>query len=120
MYEPRAMIYHHIPARRANFAYFRSRCYSEGISKALVVELVGGSDGLSSERGYTFKTLPRGVLRGLTDALRGDLSGLGRAGAIVLGLGFTTLGYIVGTFKRSAIQSKKRATAPAPTSLDSK
>jgi glycosyltransferase involved in cell wall biosynthesis len=119
IYEPRTFVYHHIPDRRAHFAYFRSRCYSEGISKAMVVELVGGSDGLSSEREYTFKTLPKGILKGLADALHGDFSGLGRAGAIILGLGFTALGYIVGTFKRSAIRNQNRAEAPTPTSLDS-
>jgi glycosyltransferase involved in cell wall biosynthesis len=108
IYEPRAKVYHHIPSRRARFSYFRSRCYSEGISKALVVELVGSSDGLSSERDYTFKTLPKGILRGLTDALRGDFSGLGRAGAIIFGLGFTTLGYVVGIFKRIAIRNPNR------------
>jgi glucosyl-dolichyl phosphate glucuronosyltransferase len=108
IYEPRATIYHHIPSHRASFKYFCSRCFSEGISKALVVELVGGSDGLSSERSYTFKTLPRGVFRGITDVVRGDFSGLGRAAAITFGLGFTTLGYIVGQFKRSAIRDVNR------------
>lgn len=118
MYEPRAMIYHHIPSHRASFAYFRSRCFSEGISKALVVELVGGSDGLSSERDYTFKTLPIGVLRGLTDAVRGDFSGLGRAGAIILGLGFTTLGYIVGTFKRAVSREASQPALSTPKKPD--
>ncbi len=101
IFEPRARVYHHIPAGRGRFSYFRSRCYSEGISKALVVELVGSSDGLSSERDYTFKTLPMGFLRGLKDTLHGDFSGLGRSGAIILGLGFTTLGYLVGVLRRT-------------------
>ena len=43
-------------------------------------------DGLSSERHYTTRTLPRGVVRGLGDLMQGDRSGLGRAGAIVTGL----------------------------------
>lgn len=120
IYEPLAVIHHHIPVQRAIFSYFCSRCYFEGISKALVVELAGGSDGLSSERDYTFKILPKGVLSGLADALRGDFSGFGRAGAIILGLGFTTLGYIVGTFKRIAARYVSRATVPTATQLDSK
>ena len=120
IYEPRAIIYHYIPVHRANFTYFRSRCYSEGISKALVVELVGGSDGLSSERNYTLKTLPKGGFLGLTDALRGDFSGLGRTGAIILGLGFTTLGYIVGIFKRSAIRYHNHVAVSTTSLSDSK
>ena len=119
IYEPRAIIYHHIPFRRANFNYFCSRCYSEGISKAFVVEMVGGTDGLSSERNYTFRTLPQGFLRGLADAFHGDFSGLRRAGAIVLGLGFTAFGYIVGVFKRSAIRSDNHTVTTTLTQLNS-
>ena len=107
LYEPRTAIYHHIPSRRANFKYFCSRCYSEGVSKALVVGLVGGSDGLSSERAYTFKTLPQGFLRGLGDTLRGDLSGFCRSASIFIGLSLTTFGYIVGTVKRVMTKSSK-------------
>ncbi|MEW9534336.1 glycosyltransferase family 2 protein [Microbispora sp. NPDC049125] len=99
LFEPGAAIGHKVPASRARFAYFRSRCYAEGLSKALVTQSVGTVDGLSSERDYTFRTLPLGVLRGLGDALRGDLAGLGRAGAIVTGLAWTTCGYIVGTIR---------------------
>ncbi len=114
IYEPEARVYHHIPARRLRFSYFRSRCYSEGMSKALVVGLVGGSEGLASERAYTSRTLPRGVARGIGDALHGDISGLGRAGAILLGLMFTALGYLVGTLNRAAIRDARQAAAPLP------
>ena len=96
IYEPAASVLHYVPAQRSTFLYFRSRCYAEGISKALITELIGKRDGLSSERNYTFKTLPLGVLRGIKDAFWGDLSGLGRAGAIIIGLTWTTWGFIVG------------------------
>ncbi|WP_433223724.1 glycosyltransferase family 2 protein [Microtetraspora malaysiensis] len=96
LFEPGAAIGHKVSAERARFGYFRARCYAEGLSKALVTSSVGAGDGLSSERGYTFRTLPLGVLRGLGDAVRGDLAGLGRAGAIVIGLAWTTWGYLVG------------------------
>lgn len=99
LFEPGAAIGHKVPAARATFAYFRSRCYAEGLSKALVTSSVGAGDGLSSERGYTFRTLPLGVLRGVGAALRGDLAGLGRAAAIVTGLTWTTWGYVVGTIR---------------------
>ena len=95
------MIGHKVPAVRATFAYFRSRCYAEGLSKALVTQSVGAGDGLASERAHALKALPLGALRGVGDALRGDLSGLGRAGAIVVGLALTTWGYVVGSLRRS-------------------
>jgi glycosyltransferase involved in cell wall biosynthesis len=97
LYEPRARVQHRVPASRAGWGYFRSRCLAEGISKAQVARLVGPGEGLASERTHAFRTLPKGVARGLADAaLRGDPSGLGRAAAIVAGLAATTAGYILG------------------------
>ncbi len=109
LFIPQAKIRHFVPANRVNLAYFCSRCYAEGVSKARVTQLVGRVDGLSAERSYTFKTLPLGFLRGLTDALRGDLGGLGRACAIFLGLAFTTLGYLVGSLQQKLLRQNHQA-----------
>jgi glucosyl-dolichyl phosphate glucuronosyltransferase len=87
------MIYHFVSDKRCRFAYFLSRCYAEGISKAQVTANVGSSDGLSNERAYATRTLPLGVIRGVADVFRGRPSGLGRAGAIIAGLGMTAAGY---------------------------
>lgn len=93
---PATRVEHRVPVERTTFAYFRRRCWLEGRTKALMGAAVGSADGLSSERAYTLKILPSGVLRGLTDSARGDLSGLQRAGAIVAGLTFTAAGYLWG------------------------
>ncbi|MGV9303351.1 MULTISPECIES: glycosyltransferase family 2 protein [unclassified Nonomuraea] len=105
LYEPAAVIGHKVPAQRATFAYFRSRCYAEGLSKALVTQSVGTQDGLKSERAHALKALPLGALRGLGDAVRGDASGLGRAFAIVIGLAWTTWGYVVGSARLKAVRA---------------
>ena len=95
LYEPRARVHHRVPAVRAQWNYFCSRSYSEGMGKARVALLVGARDGLASERTYTFRTLPLGVVRGLTDTLfHLDLAGVRRAGAIVTGLAITTAAYV--------------------------
>jgi glycosyltransferase involved in cell wall biosynthesis len=107
MFEPDAVIEHKVPIARCKLAYLRRRCYAEGLSKALVTHSVGASDGLATERDYTFKTLPLGVLHGLRDALRGDITGLGRAGAIVIGLACATWGYGVGS-ARIRIRARRR------------
>ncbi len=97
LYEPRARVFHRVPADRASFRYFLTRCYNEGLGKAAMVHFVGPNDGLSAERNYTFKTLPNGIWQGMGDALlRGKPAGLARAGAIVAGLTITTVGYIIG------------------------
>ncbi|MCL4560300.1 MAG: glycosyltransferase [Chloroflexi bacterium] len=97
LFEPAAKVEHRVPGNRTNVGYFLKRCYSEGLSKAQVTQWVGESDGLASERSYTFRTLPEGVARGLADAfLHRQPAGLGRAAAIVTGLAVTTGGYLVG------------------------
>jgi glycosyltransferase involved in cell wall biosynthesis len=97
LYDDNAVIWHRVPVERARFAYFRSRCYAEGLSKALVTRSVGVGDGLASERRHALVALPRGVARGLRAAVTGDPSGLGRAASIVAGLAFTTFGYAAGS-----------------------
>jgi glucosyl-dolichyl phosphate glucuronosyltransferase len=99
IYAPDSVVRHHVPAARARWAYFRSRCYQEGRSKAILARLEGATAALSSERSYTMRVLPMGVLRGMGSALRGDPWGIGRAAAIVLGLLLTTTGYVVGRMR---------------------
>jgi glycosyltransferase involved in cell wall biosynthesis len=96
LYEPTATVRHHQPASRARWAYFRSRCYHEGRSKAVLARLEGTARGLSSERSYTTRVLPAGVLRNLGELVRGDWGGALRAAAIVAGLAITTIGYLGG------------------------
>jgi glycosyltransferase involved in cell wall biosynthesis len=98
IFEPRARVRHRVPSERAAWRYFRSRCWSEGRSKAVVARHSGADDALSTERRYVTSTLPRGVARGVGAAVtRGDAGGLARAGAIVAGLTITTAGYAAGT-----------------------
>ncbi len=108
LYMPRARVFHRVPAQRARWSYFRSRCYFEGVSKALVARQVGAADGLASERMYTFRTLPRGVAQGLADAvLRGEVSGLGRVAAIVGGLMMTAAGYLKGSLSGRPVPARE-------------
>ncbi len=100
--DERAMIWHLVPPDRSRLSYFHRRCYAEGLSKALVTASVGARDGLSAERRYTTRTLPVGAARGLRDFLRGDVSGLGKAGTITTGVSSTVAGYVVGTVTRRA------------------
>jgi O-antigen biosynthesis protein len=111
LYDPQAVVHHRVPDWRMTWKYFRSRCSAEGRSKALVAHYVGANAGLSSERTYTFRTLPTGVLRGLSDVIRrGDFGGLGRAAAIIAGLGITTAGYLQGAYMQQAYSRKATTT----------
>ena len=101
MYEPAARVDHVVPESRGQLRYFTSRCYAEGLSKALVVHHSGSERGLASERTYATRSLPSAVARGVGEAARGDAAGASRAGAVALGLLTTAAGYGVGR-RRSA------------------
>ena len=98
----RAMIWHFVSDSRCTVSYFLSRCFAEGISKAQVAASVGSGAGLSAERVYTTRTLPLGVLRGIMDVCRSDVSGAGRATAIIAGLAMTAIGYLRGKLGQTA------------------
>jgi glucosyl-dolichyl phosphate glucuronosyltransferase len=114
--DSRAVIWHRVSDARSRFSYFLTRCYAEGLSKALVASSVGVSDGLSAERSHALRALPAGVGRGIADAARGDEAGLGRAGAIVAGLAAAVAGYCAG-LARAALHwlpsAGARRSAPA-------
>jgi len=100
LYEPRARVRHRVPRDRARWRYFTARCFAEGLSKAQVAQVVGAQDGLASERAYTFRTLPRGILGGIkTGFVWRDPSGFARAAAILIGLMCTTAGYLRGSIQ---------------------
>jgi GT2 family glycosyltransferase len=113
LYEAGAVIGHRAPAARERFSYFLSRCYAEGLSKALVTRSVGVEDGLVTEREYVLGALRRGMLRGVRQGLRGETGGFARTGAIVAGLGATSWGYGVGRARtrRTARTAMTAATA---------
>lgn len=91
---------HRVPPARQTFSYFRIRCWAEGLSKALVTDSHGMGQGLSSEWSYSTVILPRGVLRGLSRAARGDIGGLLTAVSIIVGLGYTTVAYAVASMSK--------------------
>jgi hypothetical protein len=93
MWDPEKVMQHRVPAGRATFGYLMSRCFLQGWGKAAMARMDGFGESTAVERHYASRTLPAGVRRGLADAVRGDLSGLGRSGAIVAALSVALGGY---------------------------
>lgn len=115
LYNPQALVHHKVPAGRASGRYFASRCYSEGLSKALISQSVGTRDSLASEWTYTLQTLPKGILRGLGMGLfRGDLNGLARAGYIAAGLAITAAGYFSSKLPQKSKIAFETKEQPSP------
>jgi glucosyl-dolichyl phosphate glucuronosyltransferase len=97
LFQPTAAVHHVVPVERTHPRYFVARCFAEGVSKARLTQTIGLRHGLASERSYVVRSLPKAVLTSLGRfiALR-DAWGAARAGAIVLGLTTTTIGYAYG------------------------
>lgn len=103
IYEPRAVVYHHMDQSRATWRYFLGRCHAEGCSKARVARLSGASAALSSERSYVAQTINRAVRRELTGVLRpGRKDSMTRLAALSLGTLWATAGYVAEMALQSA------------------
>ena len=72
LYEPKALVRRHVPRSRTTWSYYRSRCYAEGVSKAVVRGLAGPEWTMSSEKSYLRSIIPRAIGRNLVKALRGQ------------------------------------------------
>jgi colanic acid/amylovoran biosynthesis protein len=94
IYEPAGVVAHLVPLGRATPRFFLRRCLLEGSGKAVLAALDGTSQSTSEERLYTRRVLPRGVARGLRDAVGGDASGGLRSLAIAAGFGFAVAGFV--------------------------
>lgn len=100
VFEPAAVVWHNVPVSRGTWTYFRSRCWAEGVSKAGMRRMVASPGALVTERAYAGRVLPRAVGRYLAEAVRErDAARAARAGAVVAGLGTTTLGFVVGRLR---------------------
>ena len=117
LHEPNARIFHRVPEKRARFQYVRSRCFAEGLSKALIVRFIGTRDGLSTERSYATRTLPYGVVRGIRDAVANrNAAGLLRAGVIGHGVRLDGRGLCVWEVRARAFDGvcPREGAAPCP------
>lgn len=113
LYKPSARVKHHVTESRLTTSYFLQRCFAEGLSKAQVSMSVGTKDSLATERAYTFKVLPLGIVRNLKQAgLERDPMKLARAGNILIGFGATVAGYVKGAVSAKMNKAKRKVQTP--------
>ena len=110
LYEPAAAVRHLVPEQRQTLRYFLRRCFHEGRSKWHVTRL-SSTACLSAERRYLRRVLPLAVVRGVAGGLRGEVSGVQRALAVVAGLTMTTLGFTAAGMTWCVPRSARRRRA---------
>ena len=114
VYEPAALVSHHVPTQRGTLRYMLSRSWSEGISKAQVSRIVGHKRALGPERRYVRQILPRAVFAGIRAGIQnGEPAGISRAAVIVAVLATTAAGYVRGRRLPPAAAPVTPSPAPA-------
>ncbi len=96
-YVPTSVVRHRVSEDRVRYRYFVTRCWAEGLSKALISTMVGREESTSDERAYSTKVLPRAVLGDLRRAVTGTPVAALRAATIVVGFVVTAAGFARGT-----------------------
>jgi GT2 family glycosyltransferase len=117
IYEPSAVVYHHVDNSRRTWRYFLDRCYAEGFSKARVAKLSGMSSALSSERAYVIHAVQQAFYREFSRFCRtGSKDALGRLTALLLGVSWTTAGFAGASVSRIGFlpRGKRRTICRQP------
>ena len=91
-----------------------SRCWHEGLSKAVVVNLVGSSAGLNRERRQIAAVIPMSILQDAGRFVSGDMYAVIRVIMTISGLITTMAGYLVGRI----LLIMRRRTSKSDLSID--
>jgi cellulose synthase/poly-beta-1,6-N-acetylglucosamine synthase-like glycosyltransferase len=117
LYEPKALVWRHVPPSRTTWSYFRSRCYADGLSKAVVRGLAGPEWTTSSEKPYLRSIIPRAIGRNLGRAVRGQPSGIAGMTALTGGVLINGIGYTVGRIRLPSNTTSTQVRWPTMTEL---
>lgn len=93
VFEPLALVEHNVSADRVGWPYLVRRSFYEGVSKSVLSRKLGERNALETERAYTRRVLPRGVVR---EVFRPATGGPRRALGIVVSLVLAAVGYVYG------------------------
>ncbi len=99
LYDPGAVVRHHVSADRLTWRFFWRRCFFVNRSKVAAMRSMGRAANMAAERKFAGRALTTGVLTELRAALHGDAAGVLRAAALCAGLGISGLGYAIGTLE---------------------
>ncbi len=107
LFEPSAIVRHHVHPDRLTWSYFWRRCFFVNRGKVGAFRQMGGARNLVAERRFARRALTDGLLRGGRDLVHGDADGATRAAVLLIGLVLAGTGYAAGWIE-SALPKPRR------------
>jgi cellulose synthase/poly-beta-1,6-N-acetylglucosamine synthase-like glycosyltransferase len=111
LYEPLAVVSHFVPATRTTWRYFWRRCYFVNLGKVEAFANMQDAAHLGAEFAFVRRIITRGIPVGIYQALRGDLYGLARAGAMMAGIMLAGLGHLSGKWQTRRLRNARHPVA---------
>lgn len=102
LYQPEAVVRHHVPARRVTWSYFWRRCFFVNKGKVHAFAAMDTAANLSAETTFALRLLTVGMASSLRDFVGGDLSALARMASALCGLALAGAGNLAGRLERVA------------------
>ncbi|WP_232291775.1 glycosyltransferase family 2 protein [Frankia sp. QA3] len=102
MYQPAAVVHHHVPSDRLTWRYFWNRCYTVNKGKVTAFHGMGSAANMAAERRFVARALRAGLAREFRAVSRGELAGASRSAAMVAGIAAAGSGYLAGTVQLRA------------------
>lgn len=96
LYQPAAVVHHHVPQQRLTWSYFWRRCFYVNRYKITAFRDLGAAGSLAAERSFVYaflNTLPRRTAQALLTTNTSDILQISTA---ILGLAFAATGHIAG------------------------
>jgi glucosyl-dolichyl phosphate glucuronosyltransferase len=99
IYEPLAVVHHFVPAARTTWRYFWRRCYFVNRGKVEAFANMQDAAHLGAEVAFVVRTLTTSVPAEIVQIIRGNPSGLARAGAMMAGITLAGAGHVSGKLR---------------------
>jgi GT2 family glycosyltransferase len=106
LFEPRAIVHHHVPAERVTWSYFWRRCFFVNREKVETFDEMEMAANLHAELDFVARAIRTQTLREIGKLRRGDRAALARLGAMYVGLAMSGIGHVVGRARLLTARSR--------------
>jgi GT2 family glycosyltransferase len=113
LFEPSAVVRHHVHPDRVTWSYFWRRCFRVNRGKVGAFRQMGAARNLVAERRFARRALTDGLTTGWRCLIHGDTAGAVRATVLLVALVLAGTGYAVGWIE-SVVPARRPGPADGP------